>query len=99
MKKIFLLLSVAVVVFGQTRLEMKDDFVNSCYSTAIANNPGLDEGRVADYCKCVFDITAYKMTTADLVKADNAHSKQNKTFMDIMAKSIDKCLYNIYAEK
>lgn len=99
MRKFVLLLCFVVAGFAQTRLDLKDDFVNSCYSTAIRDNSTLDEGRVADYCKCVFDITAYKMSTEELIKADNMQSKQYKMFMDAMAKSVDKCLYNIYLEK
>lgn len=98
MQKVVLFLCFTIVVFGQTRLELKDDFVNNCYQTAINENSALDEGRVADYCKCVFDITANNISTEDLIKADNMQSKQHKMFMDKMFKSIDKCLYNIYEE-
>lgn len=98
MKTILLILCIATAGFSQTRLDLKDDFVNSCYATAMQDNTALDEGRVADYCKCVFDITAHQMSTQDLIKADNMQSKENKIFMDKMATSVDKCLYNIYLE-
>ena len=97
MKKFLFLIGLSSILFAQTKIEIKDTFVDVCYNTAQNESAGVFEAtRLSDYCKCVFDVASANISVNDLIVADkDPNSRQSKIFLDNVNKSVGKCTYNI----